>query len=1218
MNITIGINGVVVHTQAWTVSSGARDIEFSISTAESTALIASPPTGSYARCYVAFHDSENNEIVIRHFSLKLVDAVPKIPEAEIPDSIARDDEVTAAIAAALAAHPGAFSANLPLGNYENANGGAISGHYVRTNTRVDLSYTNIANENKETEIRGIQVGFGLAFGDKIFVIEWTNQNAAYREFNGFWAAGEVDTTAESSQISIKVIEHELRMIRFMTASQLKGLLPEVQQAHDKTVDIHLQETIGEFANMNDATIAGIALILKTTESDRALSAGTYNFGALTWQTTSVDIPNDSNQYYVVARIAKAQGRIETQFRVTNNSDSEPTEYLRGAIQEDANWRYYRVVGDYNNVWTLQRRGTTTHTRLDAPLGDIPIRQIEALIPDVPEYEGLTPQQKAQFESLVAKTADLLIETRETWVAATDASFLALPADNAQLLRVRSGNVPQGLTGWTTDVTTTEPRVILIRVPATAQLADYRILLGDDNAVRLDSFGVDATGSNYAYMTSTSLVLQAASRIRLQHHGNATHTRFIGMLADAIMARLLPDLPAEGSRDNKIPKFDGNVLGWELDAGGTGGGLTSDQVTAIANARAAARFTDEEKTKLAAAVITSDLDPYGLGFIGIYPRYMRFDQLDENIIIAFGEVHEPYDEANRIEVSFNGVQVVRNEFSPTTRFFRFGIESVNATNIKNNTDRDAQHWNVQITFFKDGFLDNQVIGNIRTIPVIINRELEPPDIFAIQSQLSRVAKWADIADDTAIPDNYIVRHSNRYFGAKVAHTKTASHVAPTGDPTNWIELSNGAATFSTAQLARLLPELPAEGSRDNKAVIFDGDNLAWELLTAGGLTAGQIARLLPTLPAEGSRDDKIPKFNGNTLGWETPVVSQAAWDDLVARGIPYFRAADPQDSFGSDNQWWYNLAAGKLFQKRSGSWVLVTDLALESELQAIRQLPTLPAEGSRNDKFPIFQNDTLMWENFPTITTIAGEWNTIAARTTIAIGTIVRHGGNYYGCIITHTKSSNGPDGDPTNWQLLSAYQGVWAAGYYHAGSIAVRGAGLYLALHNVGNTDPAPDASTNVKWLQINNVDPPVRYAELTINSAVALSKTYASLTFAAALAKSQNATGVIARATSGSAITIAAGSYVVDTHIVLAGSRSNVRSNYDVQLYDGTNIIDEKTHLGYVRLNTELGDEAFSSHHILTVAQTTALQVRTKISNTGGPDSINTATGGTVIVRKL
>ena len=133
--------------------------------------------------------------------------------------------------------------------------------------------------------------------------------------------------------------------------------------------------------MNDAAVAGISLVLKTTESDNALRSGTYNFGALTWQTTSVDIPDDSNQYYVVVRIAKAPGRIETQFRVINNSDSEPTEYLRGAIQEDANWRYYRVVGDYNNIWTLQRRPPATHTRWDAPLGDAPLRQVQALIPE---------------------------------------------------------------------------------------------------------------------------------------------------------------------------------------------------------------------------------------------------------------------------------------------------------------------------------------------------------------------------------------------------------------------------------------------------------------------------------------------------------------------------------------------------------------------------------------------------------------------------------------------------------------------------------------------------------------------------------------------------------------------------------------------------------------------------------------------------------------------
>ena len=59
--------------------------------------------------------------------------------------------------------------------------------------------------------------------------------------------------------------------------------------------------------------------------------------------------------------------------------------------------------------------------------------------------------------------------------------------------------------------------------------------------------------------------------------------------------------------------------------------------------------------------------------------------------------------------------------------------------------------------------------------------------------------------------------------------------------------------------------------------------AWNRAERGGLNQSQVdarianygspfnaaamARLLPTLPASGSRDNKIPKFNGNTLGWE---------------------------------------------------------------------------------------------------------------------------------------------------------------------------------------------------------------------------------------------------------------------------------------------------------------------------------------------------------------
>ena len=43
--------------------------------------------------------------------------------------------------------------------------------------------------------------------------------------------------------------------------------------------------------------------------------------------------------------------------------------------------------------------------------------------------------------------------------------------------------------------------------------------------------------------------------------------FAEFLATLVSSRLLPEFPAAGSRDNKIPKFAGNTLNWEQDAGG---------------------------------------------------------------------------------------------------------------------------------------------------------------------------------------------------------------------------------------------------------------------------------------------------------------------------------------------------------------------------------------------------------------------------------------------------------------------------------------------------------------------------------------------------------------------------------------------------------------------------------------------------------------------------
>ena len=56
---------------------------------------------------------------------------------------------------------------------------------------------------------------------------------------------------------------------------------------------------------------------------------------------------------------------------------------------------------------------------------------------------------------------------------------------------------------------------------------------------------------------------------------------------------LPEFPATGSRDNKVPKFDGNTLGWEEDAvGTTSSGQTAQQVDAAIQA-SIAPFADIE-------------------------------------------------------------------------------------------------------------------------------------------------------------------------------------------------------------------------------------------------------------------------------------------------------------------------------------------------------------------------------------------------------------------------------------------------------------------------------------------------------------------------------------------------------------------------------------------------------------------------------------------------
>ena len=79
-------------------------------------------------------------------------------------------------------------------------------------------------------------------------------------------------------------------------------------------------------------------------------------------------------------------------------------------------------------------------------------------------------------------------------------------------------------------------------------------------------------------------------------------------------RLLPELPEKGSRDNKVPKFDGDNLGWEVDAEGTGGGggttdATARAAAATADAKAVAAQTTATRAEGKADANTTFLSTF---------------------------------------------------------------------------------------------------------------------------------------------------------------------------------------------------------------------------------------------------------------------------------------------------------------------------------------------------------------------------------------------------------------------------------------------------------------------------------------------------------------------------------------------------------------------------------------------------------------------------------
>ena len=342
-----------------------------------------------------------------------------------------------------------------------------------------INKTDADGNDQSAVLEAIEVGQALTFGadEFTFVIETQQLNEpTYIEWTGYWADARADDNIEDTRVAIGHIPHRVDMTGLLNErfSNLPRELEEETEAResaddrleDLTVDIHLQDSPGVFADVTDSAVAGIGLIENTSANRSALDARTFNFGSVTWMNPSADIPDDGNDYWVVVRVALSLGHIETEFQLINDDPEEGTEHLRRSRQADADWYYYQVSADLESVWTLQRRTTSSHTRWDAPLGDIPLQQIQDL---GFHGDGLTQDDIARalvpygfsFIGVYPRYARLdQLGPENNWIIALGEVYP--PFDTARYLQVNVNGVPVYRNTWSP----TE-KFILFSIEATA-------------------------------------------------------------------------------------------------------------------------------------------------------------------------------------------------------------------------------------------------------------------------------------------------------------------------------------------------------------------------------------------------------------------------------------------------------------------------------------------------------------------------------------------------------------------------------------------------------------------------------------------------------------------------------------------------------------------------------------------------------------------------------
>ena len=380
-------------------------------------------------------------------------------------------------------------------------------------------------------------------------------------------------------------------------------------------------------------------------------------------------------------------------------------------------------------------------------------------------------------------------------------------------------------------------------------------------------------------------------------------------------RLLPSLPGAGSRDNKVPKFDGNTLGWETDAGGLDQAAVDARVVAL-RPKATDNQIDAESSDTAYTTVLKV-------FRAIARKVKNASTTVRGIVIIARneDVDSSESDTTRVLDVAKGKRLIQRIAAV------FPAGGAAGEVLKLNQSTLAREW-----------------GKIQAL------NMAADSVGLTELNAAATARLLPTLPEEGSRDNKVPKFDGNTLGWEVDATTAG------GSGLDETAVDGRINTLRPA--SRQLPSLPGAGSRDNKVPKFDGNTLGWET-DAGGLDQAAVdARVVALRPK--ATDNQIDAESSDTAYTTVLKVFRAIARKVknastTVRGIVIMARNADVDASESDTTRALDVAKGKrLIERLVPSWA-------RTATNSTRLLPAFPATGARNDKVPKFDGNTLGWE-----------------------------------------------------------------------------------------------------------------------------------------------------------------------------------------------------------------------------------------------------------------